>query len=400
MEQPKKKLIVACIITGVATFLAAALIFLAVGNTFIENTILADSGSGVLSEVKMYIDALYLEPYDEAALYQQAAKGMTQALDDYTTYYTPEEFDDFVNSARGSYVGVGLVLSQTEDGQIIIMQAYDDAPGAGAGVQAGDILISIDGTQATELDAAAAALRGDGSAGQGEGSQVEATFMRNGAQYSETITRREIHLTTVTGRVEQGGDGYFRMTAFEEETDAEFIALYDALKAQGMQSIVLDLRDNGGGDYYTACRLAGFFLKEGDTVVYRQDKAGERYYEYAKGHCIDLPVLVLANGNSASASEVLIGALRDNARLHTLVGTKTFGKGITQNVFPLQNSGGMSITVDYYYTPGDTCIHGIGFLPDVAVESGYAQGYPVEAIAPEADVQLHKALELARSIKE
>ncbi len=398
MENQKRKIIIACAVSVVVTFVLSSILYVGLATRFLERTMLGDNGSEVLSEVKMYVDALYLEDYDEAELYRQAAKGMTNALDDYTTYYTPTEFDDFINSTRGSYVGVGLVLSQTADGQIVVMQAYENAPGATAGVQAGDVLVSVDGAVQTELDAAAAALRGDGSAAQGEGSQVQVVFLRDGAQYSVTITRGEIHLTTVSSRMENGNIGYFKITAFDEDTDAEFKAQYDALLAQGLQSLVLDLRDNGGGDYYTACRLAGLFLQEGDTVVYRMNKAGKRDYEYAQGHCIDLPVVILANGHSASASEVFIGALRGNDRLHTLVGTNTFGKGITQDVFALQSGGGMSITVDYYYTPEDKCIHGIGIAPDVLAESGYEEGYPVGAIARENDVQLNRALEIASTI--
>lgn len=398
MEKNKKKLIIAVAVTAAVTFLLTVSLCIVLGGRLLGSTILGDDGSALLSEVKMYIDALYLEDYDEEALYRQAAKGMTNALDDYTVYYTPDEFEEFLTSTRGSYVGVGLVLTQTPEGQIMVMQAYDGAPGDLAGVKAGDILVSVDGNARTELDAAAAALRGDGSAAQGAGSQVQATFLRDGEEFSVRITRKEIHLTTVESRMENGNIGYFKITAFDEDTDAEFKSQFDALSGQGMQSIVLDLRDNGGGDYYTACRLAGLFLQEGETVVYRMDKAQNREYEYAEGHCIDLPVVILANGNSASASEVFIGALRGNDRLHSLVGTKTFGKGITQNVFELQNGGGMSITVDYYYTPDDACIHGVGIAPDVVVESGYEEGYPADAIPYDADVQLKKALEIAMGI--
>ncbi len=396
MNQNKSKIIIACVISVVVTFVLSSVLYLGVGTAVLNRTVLGGEGSEVLSEVKMYIDALYLEDYDERELYEMAAKGMTYALDDYTTYYTPAEFEEFIRSTRGSYVGVGLVLSQTNDGQIIILQAYEDCPGAEAGVQAGDILVRIDGKAYDDLDAAAQALRGDGSEAQGEGSLVEAAFLRDGVEKTFTITRRAIHLKTVTSRMENGNVGYFKITSFDEDTDAEFKNHYEALAAQGMERIVIDLRDNGGGDFYTACNLAGFFLDEGATVVYRMDKSGARSYEYASGHCIDLPVVILANENSASASEVLIGALRGNSRLQALVGTKTFGKGITQNVFPIRSGGGMSITVERYYTPDDKCIHGIGFEPDVVIESGFEKGYPAEAIERAQDVQLDKAIEAVK----
>lgn len=396
MNQSKSKIIIACAISVVVTFILSSVLYLCIGRTIISRTVLDDEGVALLSEVKMYIDALYLEEYDERELYEMAAKGMTYALDDYTTYYTKTEFEEFDRTVTGSYVGVGLVLSVLKDGRLIIIQAYEDCPGEEAGVQAGDILVSIDGKSYDDLDAAAQALRGDGSKEQGEGSQVEAVFLRDGKELAFHITRRAIHLKTVTSRMEKGNVGYFKITSFDEDTDAEFKNHYEALEAQGMKSIVIDLRDNGGGDFYTACNLAGFFLDEGETVVYRMDKYGKRSYERASGHCIDLPVVILANENTASASEVLVGALRGNDRLQALVGKKTFGKGITQNSFMLSNGGGLRITVDRYYTAKDECIHGIGFEPDVLAESGFEDGYPVGAIERAQDVQLDKALEVVK----
>lgn len=396
MDGQKKKLIIACAISVLLTFVVTVVLCIGVYETLLDRTILTDDGSGVLSEVKAYIDAMYLNSYDEEELYQQAAKGMTNALDVYTNYYTPAEFESFLTATRGSYVGVGLVLTQTEHGDIMIMQVYEDSPGAQVGVRAGDILVSVNGVSYDELDAAATALRGDGSAGQGEGSPVAALFKRNGTDYAVTMARRAIHLRTVRSSVEDGNVGYFKITSFDEDTDTEFKTQYEALAAQGIQSVLLDLRDNGGGDFYTVCRLASMFLKDGETVVYREDKKGERAYEYAKEGFIDLPVVILANENSASASEVLIGALSGNGRLKALVGTNTFGKGITQNVFPLRHGGGISITVEQYFTPDGKCIHGTGFAPDVMVVTGFAPGYPVEAIERAQDVQLIRALEICK----
>ncbi len=392
MEYSKKKLIIACIISVLVTFAVTVVLSIGVYETLLERTILADESSGVLSEIKTYIDAMYLNSYEEEELYASAAKGMTEALDAYTNYYTPTEFESFLTATRGSYVGVGLVLSQMESGEIMILQVYEDSPGAVAGVRAGDILVSVDGTAYDELDAAATALRGDGSALQGEGSMVTANFKREGMVYVASMTRRAIRLQTVRSSIEDGGVGYFKISSFDEDTDAEFKTQYMELTKQGITSILLDLRDNGGGDFYTVCRLAEMFLKEGQTIVYREDKYGKREYEYAKDGFIDLPVVILANENSASASEVLIGALKGNGRLKALVGTNTFGKGITQNVFPLRHGGGLSITVEQYYTPDDKCIHGVGFAPDVMVVTGFAPGYPVEAIERAQDVQLIRAL--------
>lgn len=393
MNKGRSKIIIACAISVVVTFLLSSVLYVCIGMTIFNKTMLGDEGSAVLTELKAYIDALYLEEYDERELYEMAAKGMTYALDDYTSYYTTEEFEDFILATRGSYVGVGLGLTMNAEGQIIVVKAYEECPGAEAGVLAGDILVSVDGVAHEDLDAAAQALRGDGSEKQGAGSVVETVFLRDGVEKKFTITRREVHIKTVTSRIENGDVGYVNIASFDEDTDAEFKTQYEALKAEGIKSLVIDLRDNGGGDFYTACNIAGMFLEEGATVVYRMDKSGERSYEYAKGHCIDLPVVILANGNSASASEVLIGALKGNDRLKALVGTKTFGKGITQHVFPLASGGGLSITVDRYYTADDRCIHGTGFAPDVLVESGFEEDYPIEAIERAQDVQLDKALE-------
>ena len=399
MEKFGKKQLLVCALAVVITFVLSSVFYIGLGLTYFKNTILGDADSRVLTEVKRCIDALYLEEYDEAALYQGAAKGMTEALDAYSSYYTPAEFENFITAARGAYVGVGLVLTKTKDDELLVLQVYEDSPGEEAGVKAGDVLVSVEGERYDDLDEGASALRGDGSQAQGEGSTVQAVFLREGKERKVTLTRREIHLKTVSARMEENGVAYFKIIAFDEDTDVEFKAAYEELKKKGITKLVLDLRDNGGGDYYSACGLAGLFLKEGETIVYRKDKTESCVYEYAKGHCIDEPVVVLANGNSASASEVFIGALRGNDRLHALVGTKTFGKGITQDVFALRSGGGMSITVSKYYTPDDQCIHGIGFTPDTVVESGFEEDYPVEAIEREKDVQLDKALEIANGIE-
>jgi len=395
----KENRVLLCVLVAVATFVSTLSLCAFGGYALLQNSILGDEGAATLSEVKAYIDATYLESYDEKEMYNMAAKGMTSVLDPYTNYYTPEEFKAFMESTQGAYVGVGLVLVTNEENQIMISQVYEDSPGAKAGVKAGDILLRVDGTafDGDAQEAAANALRGTGDK-QKAGTSCEATFLRGTEEYSVTITREEIHLKTVSARIEKGDIGYFAITAFDEDTDVEFKEAYTALKEKGIEKIVIDLRDNGGGDFQTVCRLAGMFVEEDKVLVYCKDKNEKCTYEYAKGYCVEEPVVILANGGSASASEVFIGALKGNGRLNCLVGTKTFGKGITQNVYALRNGGGLTVTVSRYYTPDDQCIHGIGFTPDLVVESGYEEDYPVAAIPRSEDVQLDKALEIANGI--
>ncbi len=402
----KAKIAWAAVISVVATFLLTSVLYLTAGSGIIGR--LLDTGSTarggfaspLLDEVKTYLDTFYMGEIDEQQMYYYAAKGMAASTEDpYTRYYSPTEFKEYMDSNIGAYVGVGIVLSATQDtNELVVVMPYEDAPGDKAGVLPGDIITAIDGKPYTgdDLDEAADTMRGS-NLPNAKGTQVTLTLRRDGGEpFDVVLTREEVHLKTVSAKMLEGDIGYMRIISFDGDTDVEVEEALRPLLDSGMKKLVLDLRDNGGGDYNTACGVAGKFLDEGKLIVYTEDKNGKRKDEYASGKMTDCELIILINGGSASASEVVTGALDGNNRAKAIVGTKSYGKGITQNVYPLKNGGGMSITVDYYYTPTGECIHKKGIEPDYVVPLGENEEKPSTTLTYEEDLQLQKAVELFR----
>lgn len=402
----KSKIALTVVISVLGTFLLTSVLYLTVGSGIVGKLVY-DGGvktgafaSPLLDEVKTYLDTFYMGDIDEEQMYYYAAKGMAASTDDpYTRYYSPEEFAEYMDSNIGAYVGVGIVLSATQDtNELVVVMPYEGAPGEKAGVKAGDIIVAVDGKTYTgdDLDEAADTMRGK-DLSNAAGTQVTLTLKRGeGEPFDVVLTREEVHLKTVSEKMLEGDIGYMRIISFDGDTDVEVENALNNLLASGMKKLVLDLRDNGGGDFNTACGVAGKFLDEGKLIVYTEDKNGKREDQYAKGKMTDCEVIVLMNGNSASASEVLTGALAGNGRTKALVGTRSYGKGITQNVYQLKNGGGMSITVDRYFTPTGECIHEKGIEPDVAVSLGDKEEEPSTTLTYEEDLQLQKAVELFR----
>ncbi len=397
----RAKIIWTAVISVVATFLVTGVLYLTVGSGILGRMLYVSDGSTfqspLLDEVKAYLETFYMGDLSEEEMVYYAAKGMAASTEDpYTRYYTPDEFEEYMDSNIGAYVGVGIVLTATTDtNELVVVTPYEDAPGDKAGVFPGDIIVAIDGQAYTgeDLDEAADVMRGADLA-NAAGTQVTLTLRRGGETFDVVLTREEVHLKTVNAEMLDGGIGYMRIISFDGDTDVEVENALNTLLASGMNKLVLDLRDNGGGDYNTACGVAGKFLDEGDLIVYTEDKNGKREEEYASGKMTDCELVILINGGSASASEVVTGALDGNGRAKAIVGTTSYGKGITQNIYQLKNGGGMSITVDYYYTPTGECIHEKGIEPDVEVSLGENEDKPSTTLTYEEDLQLQKAVEL------
>ena len=353
--------------------------------------------SVLLDEISLHLDDFFFSDVELDDLVYGAAKGMVAALGDpYTRYYTPDEFTEYMNGTTGKYVGVGLVLSSTDKDELIVVAPYEGSPGAEAGVLPGDIILAIDGeyVNGLMLDEAAKRLRGE-HLDNPEGQSVVVTFRRDGGDpFEVTLVRAEIDKTTVRAEMMDDGIGYLRISEFDSDTDVEFQAGMDELRAQGAEKLILDLRDNPGGDFNVSCRIAGNFIDEGEIITYTMNKKEYRRDYKSKGNTIDMPMVVLINGGSASASEVLCGALRDHGCARAIIGTTSFGKGITQSVFELRSGGGMSITMDKYYTPDGECIHEVGITPDTVVELPEDLNKLASQLTYEEDLQMQKAVEV------
>ena len=293
--------------------------------------------------------------------------------DDYSYYFTPE--------AKTQY--------DEEDGGVLIVDVYDDSPAQKAGIKTGDYITAVDGTAVTEIEDLSAAITGE------NGTPVRITVRRGEDELAYDVVRGQSQQTMVRYRA-IGDIMYIRLKSFNGNAVEKFQEALEAVKEQGSKGVVLDLRDNGGGDLAILEKIGNMILPEG-TIIYAQDRHGQTISEIkSSGAEFDLPMVILTNGNTASASEALAGAARDRGTA-VLVGTKTFGKGIMQSTYALNNDGAFKLTTAKYYLPEGECIHGVGLTPkyEVLLPDG-EESRPYD-MTDEEDTQLQKALELLSS---
>ncbi|MCU4652180.1 S41 family peptidase [Roseibacterium sp. SDUM158016] len=322
------------------------------------------------------IRANYVEEVDEAALIEAAINGMLTSLDPHSSYLPPRDFDSMQVQTRGEFGGLGIEVTQ-EDGFVRVITPMDDTPAMEAGVEAGDFITHVDGEAllGLTLEQAVDLMRGP------VGSEIIITIVREGEEepFDLTIVRDRIRLTAVRSRLE-GNTAILRISTFNDQT---FPNLRDGLEEmiaevgglENLNGVVIDLRNNAGGLLSEAIRVSDAFLEQGEIVSTRgrEPQDGERYNATPGDMIEGLPMVVLVNGGSASASEIVAGALQDHRRA-VVVGTNTFGKGSVQSVMPLPGNGAMRLTTSLYYTPSGRSIQALGVAPDILVE----QRDPVE----------------------
>ena len=313
------------------------------------------------------IHSYYYEDVDQETLINGMYKGILEGLDDpYSQYYTKEEYQSLKESNNGTYEGIGTVLSQDPDTkQVTVMKAYEGSPAQKAGIRDGDVILKVDNLDATSMDLTELVTHIRGS----EESKTHIQISREGSEkpLEFDVQRDSIEVPTVTSQMLEDKIGYIQITEFTDVTEDQFQANVDTLKKQGMKAMLVDLRDNPGGLVTSVVGILDKILPEG-TVVYTMDKAGNRNdYTSDEEHQMKLPIAVLINGNSASASEIFAGAIRD-FKYGTLIGTTSFGKGIVQTILPLDDGSAVKITTAKYYTPSGDYIHKKGIKPDVQVE--------------------------------
>ncbi len=343
------------------------------------------------------VNALYYQDVDEEKMLQGAAAGLLDAIDDpYTFYYTPEDYAKLWEDDEGEYVGIGIMISGNYNTQICtVTRVFEGGPAAGAGVKKGDILYRVGDdlyVTADTLDEAVSIMRGV------PGTDVTVTFIRNGEEYSATMTRAAVTVNRVESTMLDNQIGYIYLYEFAGSCADDFAAHLERLVEGGAQGIMIDLRDNGGGWVQDARRIADLFLDQG-TLCYLENKAGEREYYYTStdGKEVKLPIVILVNENTASSSEILTGALKDRANA-TVVGTLSFGKGIVQVVIPVGSEGaGMQVTEAQYFTPNGNAVHKIGITPDVVIERPEGSETMFE-LGDMADVQLKTAYDTMLSL--
>lgn len=335
--------------------------------------------------LKKYIDGYYLYDYDEEDLKNGIYKGLMAGLaDPYSTYYTADEYASMMESSTGRYYGIGVQVSQNiNTGIITISKVFKNSPAMESGLQAGDMVMKVAGTEVTGMDLNLVVTKIKGE--EGEAVNIEVFREGTGETLSLDVERRQVEITTIEYEMKEDRIGYIAFSDFEDVSYDQMMAAISTLEGMGMQGLILDLRGNPGGLLTSAVDIADAFLPEG-LIVYTEDKYGNREeYSSDEEHQFNKPLVVLIDGNSASASEVLAGAIKDYGA-GTLVGTTSYGKGIVQSLIPLKDKTALKITVADYYTPNGNNIHGIGIEPDVVVERGEG----------DTDAQLDKALEVMR----
>ncbi|MDY0236074.1 MAG: S41 family peptidase [Gudongella sp.] len=401
----KKKIVVLFVVllllTNGITFAATNIVGLSMGSKVVLNKVDYEELSELYKEnskimmVKDVIDELYLREVNEEDLFEGQIKGMVNALDDpYSIYMTKSEFESFNVSTEGVYGGIGVIVTPGEDNLITVVSPIEDTPGERAGIKTGDKILKVNDEEffADNMDEAVSIMRGEPE------TDVILTIMRKDKDgvmdtFEVSITREIIRLVSVKAGIVDGNLGYIRLTSFDTITADDFSKNLKELELEGAKGLIIDVRGNPGGLLNISVDIADALLGE-STVVYTEDKNGKREYEKSDKAQTELPLVLLVDGGSASASEILAGAIKDNNR-GLLIGTTTFGKGVVQRIKNLPDGSGVKITTSEYFSPNGVNIHGIGIDPDVEVELNE----DVENIGMdylEQDNQLQKAIEVLR----
>lgn len=319
------------------------------------------------------LDNNFLFDYEKEELYEGSLKGMFANLGDpYTQYYSKDEFSKLMENLDGRYKGIGVLVQASKEGFIKVVQVFDGSPASEAGLKEGDYIIKVEGKEysADQMEEAVAIMKGE------EDTNVKITVRRmeeDGKNFEDIdmdVARRDVTVDTIDESLMEVRDkkiGYIHIKSFDDVTGEDFEDSYKKLKDAGMEGLVLDLRNNPGGSLDVCLDIADKFLDKG-VIVTTEDKNGEVITEESDEGKDDIPMTVLVNENSASASEILSGALKDRDRAK-IIGKKTFGKGIVQKLFPLDDGSGAKITISEYHTPSGAKINKVGVEPDVEVEN-------------------------------
>ena len=360
----------------------------------------AEQGQLPLDELRAFADVFnhirlsYVEEIDDKTLLENAIRGMLTGLDPHSNYLDASSYDNLQTSTSGEFGGLGLEVGM-ENGFVKVISPIDDTPAQKAGIESGDLILKLDGkpVKGMSLNDAVKMMRGK------KGSDIELTIMREGERqpFDVTITRDTITVVSVRSRMLEDGYGYIRVAQFQSKTGGEFKAAFQKLQQQrnaGLKGLVLDLRNNPGGVLQASVEVADSFMNEG-LIVYTEGRLSSARTEFSatsEDLSNGIPVVVLINGGSASASEIVAGALQDHNRA-VIMGTDSFGKGSVQTVVPLSEKNAIKLTTARYFTPGGRSIQAQGIVPDITVERAKIETLKTSSRVTEADLQGHLSSE-------
>ena len=410
-KKPKKRksfgmgialgILIGCLVLGIGATVGVSLYADTTGNYLIispkgvtqtsDNKVLNRKTINKIEELLAYIDLYYNDEYDTDDVRDAIYKGTLNGLGDpYSVYYSADDYKDLQISTSGNYYGIGAGLAQNANTmEVTVSKVYEGTPAEKAGLMDGDQILKVDDIDATsmELSELVKNIRGE------EGTTVHLQVYRESTKETleMDVERANVDLPSVSYEMLDDGIGYIQISEFQSNTAKQFKDAVRDLQGQNMKSMIVDVRSNPGGLITSVVDILDQILPEG-TVVYTEDKYGKRENYTSDSKCLDLPIAVLVNENSASASEIFAGAIKDY-NYGTLIGKKTFGKGIVQTVYPLEDGDAIKITTAKYYTPKGNYIHKVGIEPDIEVEYNYS-GPKDEKYDKQYDNQLQKAVEV------
>lgn len=390
------KVIMLVFLTALITFLLTTVaLYKIYGNTNIKYVSSNNSEIGErLSYYKKFIEKNYIYDFDEAKLIDSAIKGYFEGLnDEYCEYITKEEMDSYMDETYGKYVGIGVYIASTKDtNQIIVLAPIKGSPAEEAGIKPGDIILAVDGIEYTgeQLSEASSKLKAE------IGTKAKLKILRENDEIVEVeVERREIKVNQIESKVLEKNIGYIKIDSFDDGTLKDFKEEYNKLKEQNIKSLIIDLRNNGGGIVLEATNIADLFTEKDKTLLIMQGK--DKTEEITKSKLdkeIDVPVVILVNDKTASASEILTLALKENIDTTKVVGTKTYGKGVIQTIFSLKDGSGIKLTTEEYFSPNHNSINKVGITPDYEVE--LPEDSNIYLLEEKDDTQLQKAIELSK----
>ncbi len=384
MESRKKdkiyKIIMLILITATITFMVTSI---GMHNYFVRMSDDTETIAKKLEIVKKELEEYYIGDIDAESMTESAIKGYVAGLnDDYSEYLTKEEYEELLISVTGDYVGIGIYMTQDIEGNIIVLSPIAGSPAKEAGLQTGDIITAINGESCNEMDLDTASSRIKGQ----EGTTIELEILRGNETLKKTVERRKVEIPDSTSEILEGNIGYIELTTFDEGCADKVEQYLLDFQNKGINSVIIDLRDNTGGIVTEAIDFAELFIKRGDIIMRSYNKVDNVTLTKSNNtNPVDMEVVILVNEYSASATEIVAAALKDN-EVATIVGTTTYGKGVMQEVMPLFD-GALKVTTEEFKTPNGNEINGIGIMPDEIVEDN---------VDTEEDEQLQKAIEILK----
>ena len=356
----------------------------------IKNIAEGDGTTGIettLAAIRTILEEEYIGELDDERMLEMAVKGYVAGVgDEYTAYYTPEEMNQEYDTAMGNYVGIGIyMIVNYEEGTITIVEAMENSPALEAGLQENDLITKVDGEEVTvdNVSEISDKIKGE------EGTSVKLEIKRGEEEFEVEIERRRIEVSHIESRRLDGNIAYIQVLDFDGGVAKEFKENYEQLKSEGATSLIIDIRSNGGGVVDEAIDMLEMICDNSSTLLIETDKDGKETIIKSEAEpIIDIPIVVLVNGSSASASEIFAGALKDHNKA-TIIGTQTYGKGVIQTLMRLSDGSGLKTTTEEYCTPNRNKINKVGIEPNIVVELPA----DIEELTDENDTQLQRAIE-------